>query len=111
MKYIKKISFDEDLILIMTSFITKSESIPLEFIEFFPFVEKYLGKNQGLTADTFELLNSLIVFQGGLFDSHPRILEKLILLIKSSFIDYKEIDKSVYLSYNLLSILTQVNLN
>lgn len=108
MKYINKIPFDEDLILIMTSFINTCEKIPAEAIEFFPHIEKYMKKTKGLMMDTFELLNSFIIYEGNLFETNPEILNSLLNMIKSSFTDYKDSDKSVYLGYNLLSILIQV---
>ena len=92
----------------MTSFINVSETIPLEGIEFFPYIEKYMKKNRGLMLDTFELLNAYIIYGGNLFETNPEILNSLLEIIKSSFTNYKDSDKSVYLGYNLLSILIQV---
>ena len=108
MKYINKIPFDEDLVLIMTSFINTTETIPFEGIEFFPYIEKYIKKNRGLMIDSFELLNSYVIYNGNLFSTNPEILDNLLNIIKASFTDYKDCDKSVYLGYNLLSILIQV---
>jgi hypothetical protein len=94
----------------MTSFITTCEAIPLEGVEFFPYIEKYMKKNKGLMIDTFELLNSYIIYGENLFSTNQEILDKFIDIVESSFNNYKDCDKSVYLGYNLLSIFIQVKL-
>jgi len=110
MNYIKKIEFDEDLVLIVTSLITIGEKVPQEAISFFQHTPKYLKKNRGLMLDLFELLNAYIVYGSQMFDDNAEHVQTLCAMIKKSITDYSDYDKSIYLGYNLLSILLQVNL-
>lgn len=109
MNHIKKIEFDEDLVLIMTSLITIGQKVPAEAINFFQYTIKYLKKNKGLMLDLFELLNAYIVYGTEMFDSDVIYIQTLCDIIKKSITDYSDYEKSTYLGYNLLGILLQVN--
>jgi hypothetical protein len=108
MNHIKKIEFDEDLVLIMTSLINLGQKVPQEAINFFQYTPKYLKKNKGLMLDLFELLNSYIIYGSDMFDSNLDYIKTLCSVIKISITDYYGYDKSAYLGYNLLSIFLQV---
>jgi hypothetical protein len=108
MKHINKIPFDEDIVLIMTSFINISQSIPKEAILLFPYLEKYLKKNKGLMPDLFELLNAYILYGTEMFQNNHDILMSFCDIIKKSLTEFSDYDKSSYLAYNLLSLLLQV---
>lgn len=108
MNHIKKIEFDEDLILVVTSLITIGEKVPQEAVNFFQHTPKYLKKNRGLMLDLFELLNAYIVYGSQMFESNVEYIQTLCTMIKKSITDYSDYDKSAYLGYNLLSILLQV---
>lgn len=108
MNHIKKIEFDEDLILVVTSLITIGQKVPQEAINFFQYSTKYLKKNKGLMLDLFELLNAYIMYGSEMFDSNVQCIQTLCSIIKMSITDYSDYEKSGYLGYNLLSILLQV---
>lgn len=108
MNHIKKIEFDEDLVLIVTSLITIGQKVPQEAINFFQHTPKYLKKNKGLMLDLFELLNAYIVYGTEMFDSNLEYIQTLCAMIKNSITVYSDYEKSAYLGYNLLSILLQV---
>lgn len=108
MNHIRKIEFDEDLILVMTSLITLGKKVPQEAINFFQYTPKYFKKNKGLMLDLFELLNAYIIYGSEMFDSDFEYIKILCDIIKKSITEYSDYDKSSYLGYNLLSILLQV---
>lgn len=108
MDHINKIEFDEDLVLIMTSFITTSKRIPQEGVAFFPLLTKYLKKNKGLMLDLFELLNAYIIYGGEFFESNEENIKILYEMIKKSITEFSDYEKSAYLAYNLIGILLQV---
>lgn len=108
MKHIKKIEFDEDLVLIMTSFININKRIPEEGIAFFLHLKNYLKKNKALMLDLFELLNAYIMYGNDLFLNNQDYTIELFDMIKKSFGEYSNYEKSAYLGYNLLSVLLQV---
>jgi len=108
MNNIKKIEFDEDLVLVVTSLITIGQKVPNEAVNFFQYCIKYLKKNQCLLLDLFELLNAYIVYGSDMFDSNVEHIKTLCSIIRMSIADYSDYEKSAYLGYNLLSILLQV---
>lgn len=108
MNHIKKIEFDEDLVLVVTSLITIGEKVPQEAINFFKYTPKYLKKNKGLMLDLFELLNAYVIYGSEMFENDIENIKTLCNLIKISITDYFGYDKSAYLGYNLLSIFLQV---
>ena len=108
MNHIKKIEFDEDLVLTMTSFIRISQKVPPEGVVFFQHLPKYLKKNKGLMLDLYELLNAYIVYGSDMFDNNLEYVASLCDMIKKSITEFSAYEKSSYLGYNLLSLLLQV---
>jgi hypothetical protein len=105
MKNVKKIDFDEDILVIVTNFIRLSKSIPKSLILIFPFLEKYYAKVDCLMLDLFELINYTIIYGKPFLLSNKKNLEFVISLFERSLIDDRVYEKSPLLGCSLMNIL------
>jgi len=105
MKNVKKIDFDEDILVIVTNFIRLSKSIPKSLIFIFPFLEKYYSKVDCLMLDLFELINFTIIYGKPFLLSNKKNLEFVISLFERSLIDDRVYEKSPLLGCSLMNIL------
>jgi hypothetical protein len=110
MKSPGRIDFDEDIILIMTSFIKITKTIPTSGINLLPHLPKYLKKNKGLTVDLYELLNQYIIAGRGVIDNNEEHIKVFMKIFRSSLDKISEDDKSAFLGASLMTIWLQVNL-
>jgi hypothetical protein len=108
MKNPSRIDFDEDIVLIMTSFIKIIKKIPTSGLTLLPHLPKYLKKNKGLTVDLFELLNQYIIAGQGVLDTTEDYMKVIIKMFKSSLDKATEDDKSAFLGASLIIIMLQV---
>ena len=129
-KFSEAIKFDEDLVLIVTSYLKFGGEITNDIIEFFKDMDTYIKKNDGITLDCFEFLN--IFIQNGVCKINKNVLSDqtfyqnnelsafktqfsqllshLLKVIRNGYSDKAEKRMSHFLSYNLLCILIQVNI-
>ena len=111
MKFIKNsndIKFDEDLIAIMTIYFKSSGIITQECGVFIKDLSHFIKKNEGITLETFELLNLFLIdgiCNSTIEDDFSNILVKYI---KTGINDKASSKLSHFLSYNLFCIMIQV---
>lgn len=128
-KFSEAIKFDEDLVIIVTSYLKFGGEINNEIIEFFKDIDAYIKKNEGITLDCFEFLNIFILngvcrvnktvlSDQSFYENNElsafktqfsQLLSYLLKLIRNGYSDKAEKRMSHFLSYNLLCILLQVN--
>lgn len=109
MKDIESISYDEDIILIMTSFIKTLEYLPPSALLVFSYLPQYLKKNKGVFLDSYELLNQyFVVGSSDIFkiEDNSNTMSKLITIMLNT---HSENDTAVVLSTYLLHSLLIVN--
>lgn len=104
-KNIKKIDFDEDIIIIITNLTRLSKLIPKSLIFIFPYLEKYYTKVDCLMLDLFELINYTIIYGKSFLLSDKKHLEFIISLYEKSLIDDRVYEKSPLLGCSLMNIL------
>jgi len=124
-KFSEAIKFDEDLVIIVTSYLKFGGEITNDIIQFFKDIGTYIKKNDGITLDCFEFLNIFILngicrvkksdFSNQNNDllspsksQFPQLLSYLLKEIRNGYSDKTEKKMSHFLSYNLLCILLQV---
>lgn len=120
-RFSEAIRFDDDLVLIVTSYLKLGGDITNEIIEFFKNTDAYIKKNDGISLDCFEFLNIFILrgicninlnslqdHQFSMKTQFSQLVTYLLKLIKTGYSDKSEKEKSHFLSYNLLCILIQV---
>jgi len=130
LKYAEAIKFDEDLVIIVTTYLKFGGEISEEILQFFYDIEVYITKNDGITLDCFEflnifLLNGICNFNKNFSHDHIQksfdfinsfkfqsnnLLLRFIKIIKKGYSEKSEKRMSHFLSYNLLCILLQVYL-
>jgi hypothetical protein len=108
MKNPSRIDFDEDIVLIMTSFIKIIKKIPDSGLALLPNLLKYQKKNKGLTVDLYELLNQYIIAGQGVLETNEDYLKIIIKIFKASLDKISEDDKSAFLGASLMTIMLQV---
>lgn len=104
-----RIDFDEDIILIQTSFIKHLETLPKTALKLLPDLPKYLKKNKGLGLDLYELLNMYIIYGNGILELNPDYNAVLLKLFTASFDKRCDLDKSAFLGSSLMQIWIQVS--
>lgn len=108
MKNPKRIDFDEDLILILTSFIKYTKTIPGSALSTLQYLPLYLKKSKGLTLDLYELMNQYLVYGNGVIDvneEHSAVIMKMFAAAFSKKCDY---ELSGFLGACLMQIWLQV---
>jgi hypothetical protein len=108
MKNPKRIDFDEDIILILTSFIKYTRTIPQSALMILPNLSLYMKKNKGLTLDLYELINQYIVFGNGIIDVNEEYYTHIMKLLTLAFGKKIEYELSGFLSACLIQIWLQV---
>ena len=103
MKEIKKIEFDEDLILIMTNIIQHLKTIPTIGYELLINLHKYPEKNNGMLLDLYQLVNCYMEYGLGIIESNTEYLKGIYDLFQPSINDIK-FSKSPFYIYSLLQI-------
>jgi hypothetical protein len=108
MKNPKRIDFDEDIILIFTSFIRYCKTIPKSALILLHHLPLYLKKNKGLTLDLYDLMNQYLVYGNGIIDINEEF-NKVIMKIFTMSLDQKaEYDLSAFLGACLIHVWLQV---
>jgi hypothetical protein len=108
MKTPKRIDFDEDIILVITSFIKYTKTIPQSALMVLPYLPLYLKKSKGLTLDLYELLNQYVVYGNGIIDVNEEYNRVIVKIFTASFDKKCEYDLSGFLSASLIHIWLQV---
>jgi hypothetical protein len=108
MKTPKRIDFDEDIILILTSFIKFTKTIPQSALIVLPYLPLYLKKCKGLTLDLYELINHYLVYGNGIIDSNEEYAKVIMKILSTSFDKKCESELSGFLSSCLIHIWLQV---
>lgn len=117
MKYCNSIKFDEDLVLIVTSYLKYNGIITKEIILLFKEMFHYIKKNEGISLDTFEFFNYFVI--NGICKKNTNNLSNFKIFFEEilnsfiKFLNYGWNDKahanlSHFFSYNLFLILIQV---
>ena len=107
MKSPSKIDFDEDIILIMTSFIKHLKTLPRSALILLPELPKYLKKSKGLLLDLYELINQYIVYGNGVVDAKEEYNKVIMKIFRASFDKKSDYDKSPFLGASLMQIWLQ----
>jgi hypothetical protein len=110
MKNPQRIDFDEDIVLIITSFIKYSKTIPASALIVLPYLQLYLKKSKGLSLDLYELINQYIVHGNGIIDVNEEYSKVLMKIFTTSFSDKCEYELSGFLAANLIQVWLQVYL-
>lgn len=131
LKYSEAIKFDQDLVIIVTTYLKFGGEISEEILQFFYDIEVYITKNDGITLDCFEFLNIFLLnsvcnlnknfpndqieksidFMNSFKFQCNNLLLQFMKVIKKGYSDKSEKRMSHFLSYNLLCILIQVLFN
>lgn len=107
MKAPSKIDFDEDIVLIMTSFIKHLKSLPNSSLGLLPELPKYLKKSKGLMLDLYELINQYIVYGNGIVDVKEEFNKIIMKIFRASFDKKSDYDKSPFLGASLMQVWVQ----
>ena len=108
MKNPKRIDFDEDIVLILTSFIKYTKTITQSALTILPTLSLYMKKNKGLTLDLYELINQYIVFGNGIIDVNEEYYTHIMKLLNLAFGKKIEYELSGFLSACLIQIWLHV---
>lgn len=109
MKAPSKIDFDEDIILIMTSFIKHLKALPKSALALLPELPKYLKKSKGLLLDLYELVNQYIVYGNGIVDMKEEYNKIIMKIFRASFDKKSDYDKSPFLGASLMQVWLQTS--
>lgn len=104
MKNPTKIDFDEDIVLIMTSFIKHLKYIPKSGLKILVELPKYLKKSKGLLLDLYELVNQYIVYGKKIIDTKEDYNKIIMKIFRASFDKKSDYDKSPFLGASLMQI-------
>jgi hypothetical protein len=107
MKTPNRIDFDEDIILILTSFIKNLKIIPQSALKVLPELPKYLKKCKGLLLDLYELMNEYIVYGNGVIDTNEEYCKVVMKIFRASFDKKFEYERSGFLGANLMQVWLQ----
>lgn len=107
MKNPSKIDFDEDIVLIITSFIKHLKTIPTSALKVLPHLPKYMKKSNGLLLDLYELINQYVVYGKGIIDVTEEYNKVIMKIFRASFDQNADSEKGPFLGASLMQVWVQ----
>lgn len=80
----KDVDFDDDLVFCAHALIKKSKSCSLMMQEFFPFLQLFQNKYEGMLANLTNCLNSYIVYGREFIEQSPEHMQSLINMVQDA---------------------------
>jgi hypothetical protein len=110
----KKIEFDEDLVMMLTTTIKHLNAVSPYTLEMLTYLPKFLKKSRGLMLDLFEFMNQLLYYGNDALTSSEGILGVIVQIYEYSItvpILKDGSDKSPFLGAMLMQMWLTVSLD